>query len=217
MSLISVISVQFVGSKTNLCPIKVNMLKLFLNYFSFCLNDDISAALSEYMWFDIWLVRFGDIPPWSDGHGHWLRHDSQIHREEYMRLHVPLGRFGNIPPWSDDHFGSDQLVVTSGSSVGQLVVTSGSSVGQLVVREVGWPVGDSGGWVASWWWWTLRVRLVMVDTSVKQVTLLDRTRWSMAHMAAHMHIWWHMAPHFVSNSCSLMLSLWRFREGIRRD
>ena len=89
---------------------------------------------------DISHDRFGNILRWSDGHGHWSRHDSQIHREEYMRLHVPLVRFGNIPPWSDDHFGSDQLVVTSGSSVGQ-----------LVVREVGWPVGDSGGWVASWW------------------------------------------------------------------
>ena len=55
-----------------------------------------------------------------------------------MRLDMPLVRFGNILRWSDGHFGS-----------GQLVVISGSSVGQLVVQEVEWSVGGSGGWVAS--------------------------------------------------------------------
>ena len=58
-----------------------------------------------------------------------------------MSFHVSHVIFGNILRRSDGHFGSGQLVVVSGGSVGQLISRwFGRLGGQLVVREVGWSV-----------------------------------------------------------------------------
>ena len=76
-----------------------------------------------------------------------------------------------------DHFGK------VGHTVGHYSV--------IIVRVVSW-----WGW-SGWWWWTLRVRLVVVDTSVMTSHSQTDTLESMAHMAAHMYIWRHMAAHFT--------------------
>ena len=50
------------------------------------------------------------------------------------------------------HFGSGQLVVVD-TSVKQVSLLGGT-------QEVGWSIGGSGGWVASWWFGRLGDQLV---------------------------------------------------------